>query len=262
MLTNVQLRDEGEYTVIASNSFGAVESLRGTLVLLIRPVVTIQPVSQSVVAGGNAVFSVSASGNPFPLSFRWRSNGLPVATFTLHDTNCFFTLTNVQQTAVTNQFRYSVVVTNLAGSSTVSSNAVLTVLADSDGDGMPDEWELANNLNPTDPADAALDSDGDSVANRDEYLAGTDPLDAQSYLKVESITLAGSPQTTLIRFPSRAGKTYSVLRRDSVNGGAWISLADVPAISSNRVVEVLDSMPLAPGQIQRFYRLVTPRLPP
>ena len=29
---------------------------------------------------------------------------------------------------------------------------------DSDGDGMPDEWEITNHLNPNDPADANLDS--------------------------------------------------------------------------------------------------------
>src|SRR5207244_1459286 len=95
----------------------------------------------------------------------------------------------------TNQFYFAVAVTNLAGSSLLSSNAVITILADTDGDGLPDEWELAHHLNPTDSADASLDSDGDGVGNADEYLAGTDPLDAENYFQIESITVQGSPPT-------------------------------------------------------------------
>ncbi len=46
---------------------------------------------------------------------------------------------------------------------------------DSDGDGMPDAWEIANGLNPYDPTDAALDPDGDGLTNLQEYLLGTNP---------------------------------------------------------------------------------------
>ena len=40
---------------------------------------------------------------------------------------------------------------------------------------MPDEWELNNNLDPLDPSDAFLDSDGDGVSNIEEYQINTDP---------------------------------------------------------------------------------------
>ena len=46
---------------------------------------------------------------------------------------------------------------------------------DTDGDGMPDWWEAEHGLDPADPADAALDPDGDGLANLAEYAAGTDP---------------------------------------------------------------------------------------
>ena len=40
---------------------------------------------------------------------------------------------------------------------------------DTDGDGMPDEWEIQNGLNPNDPNDAELDSDGDELTNKEEF---------------------------------------------------------------------------------------------
>jgi len=42
---------------------------------------------------------------------------------------------------------------------------------DTDQDGIPDNWEIAHGLNPNDPADAALDRDGDGYSNLEEYLS-------------------------------------------------------------------------------------------
>lgn len=41
---------------------------------------------------------------------------------------------------------------------------------DSDGDGMPDDWERSNRLDPADPRDGAADSDGDGYTNVEEWL--------------------------------------------------------------------------------------------
>ena len=51
---------------------------------------------------------------------------------------------------------------------------------DTDGDTLPDRYELQHGLDPTDAADVAVDSDADGVSNRDEYRAGTDPQSAAS----------------------------------------------------------------------------------
>ena len=54
---------------------------------------------------------------------------------------------------------------------------------DSDQDGMPDDWEAANGLNPLDGTGddgAAGDPDGDGAPNLKEYRYGTDPLDPLS----------------------------------------------------------------------------------
>lgn len=55
------------------------------------------------------------------------------------------------------------------------------VPVDSDGDGMPDEWEIKNGLDPKNGKDGALDSDGDGYTNVEEYLNGTNPQQKINY---------------------------------------------------------------------------------
>jgi len=47
--------------------------------------------------------------------------------------------------------------------------------SDSDGDGMPDEWERRHGFNPADSSDGAADADHDSYTNLQEYLNATNP---------------------------------------------------------------------------------------
>jgi len=55
---------------------------------------------------------------------------------------------------------------------------------DVDADGLPDAWETAHGLSPTNAGDAAVDCDSDGAFNREEYVAGTDPTNAQNCLKL------------------------------------------------------------------------------
>lgn len=41
---------------------------------------------------------------------------------------------------------------------------------DSDGDGLPDDWERAHGLDPHDPSDGAADHDGDGFTNLEDWL--------------------------------------------------------------------------------------------
>ena len=51
---------------------------------------------------------------------------------------------------------------------------------DLDCDGLPDAWELAHGLDPSNPFDADADPDGDGLTSAAEYARGTDPRDADT----------------------------------------------------------------------------------
>ncbi|WP_207534437.1 polysaccharide lyase [Desertivirga arenae] len=55
------------------------------------------------------------------------------------------------------------------------------VPVDTDGDGMPDKWEIQNKLNPKDPKDGVIDSDADGYTNVEEFLNGTNPNEKLNY---------------------------------------------------------------------------------
>jgi uncharacterized repeat protein (TIGR01451 family) len=71
-------------------------------------------------------------------------------------------------------------------------------LADSDGDGMHDSWEVANGLDPSNAGDAALDADGEGASNLAEYNAGTDARNPASTPPVVGLSIISASSANLV----------------------------------------------------------------
>jgi Concanavalin A-like lectin/glucanases superfamily/Putative Ig domain/Divergent InlB B-repeat domain len=130
---------------------------------VLLPKIAGQPITQITEPGKIATFSVvveDTSGS----TFQWQFNGtaLPGAT------GDSLLVTNV---SAANEGQYSVVVTNSAGSVT---SAPASLLLDSDGDGLPDSWEIANFGNTTSQRSEG-DPDRDKRSNLDEFIDNTNP---------------------------------------------------------------------------------------
>ena len=144
--------------------------------------------------------------------------------------------------------------TNVARQSgTLSIPALITYLTDSDGDGVPDEWEATYGFGTNNIADGALDADDDGLSNWAEYVAGTDPTNGLSCLRIDP--LAAPPGATLT-FGVISNRTYTIQFSEGVDT-PWSRLADVPARATNRLEVIADPA----FTINRFYRLATPQQP-
>jgi uncharacterized repeat protein (TIGR01451 family) len=136
-----------------------------------------------------------------------------------------------------------------------SATAITTVFSDRDHDGMPDQWEVDNGLNPDDASDAPQDPDGDGMTNLQEYQAGTNPHDAGSVLRITHVEMVGREMH--IFFTGVSGKRYRIERQVEGTPPTWVGVLDIAAGATTEL-EVIDVLPA--GEATRIYRvrLLTP----
>jgi hypothetical protein len=80
--------------------------------------------------------------------------------------------------------------------------------SDLDGDGIEDAWANGHfGHSPLSLAEKLADSDGDGASNLSEFIAGTNPTDAASVLRVTA-RFAGRAAT--LEWPCVDGKSYRV----------------------------------------------------
>jgi hypothetical protein len=124
---------------------------------------------------------------------------------------------------------------------------VTASLADSDGNGIPDYWELYYfghvGIDPND------DPDQDGMTNLQEYLAGTNPLDPSSRFAFINITRADSG--IRVDWASAENYFYVLQRSGNLLGGFTNIAVHIPGKASTTSWQ--DTTAVGPGPY--FYRL-------
>jgi hypothetical protein len=93
--------------------------------------------------------------------------------------------------------------------------------ADSDGDGITDAWELTY-TNTLTAFTAATDSDGDGVTDKKEYLADTNPLDANDLLLITSGAFAPGGTNVNLTWLSKPTRLYYLEKTPDLTAPAWL----------------------------------------
>jgi hypothetical protein len=108
---------------------------------------------------------------------------------------------------------------------------------DTDADGLSDDWELRY-FGTTAASNGTADADGDGHTDLQEFLAGTDPINSQSRLRIESIALEGDDvrvgwrtaggHTNILQTAPTATNTYTDLSPPMIITGAGETTTNYP----------------------------------
>lgn len=112
---------------------------------------------------------------------------------------------------------------------------------DTDLDGIPDDYEVANALNRL-ADDAAQDLDGDGMSNLAEFIAGTSANDAGSVLRITRVLPAGGTGLQVF-WSAVAGHKYDV----QISGRAEGSYQAVATVLAGATGELNTTVPRSPG---------------
>ncbi len=124
---------------------------------------------------------------------------------------------------------------------------------DADGDGLDNVWEALNGFDPAATGEAQFDADQDGASNLDEFLSGTNPRDATSYFRVETVeVVGGSPR---ISFNTQPGRAYRAEYSDELEPSVWNVLSEIAMSSVAGEKVVIDSVPVE-QRPTRFYRVL------
>ncbi len=121
---------------------------------------------------------------------------------------------------------------------------------DSDGDQLPDDFELEHGLDPATLNPESADTDADGTTDLFEFRAGTSPTDPTSRF-AHLVSKFGS--TWRVTFPTVIGMRYRVEYSDNLTATAWTQVGAEVAGTGNPAV-VTDAT--FPPPSKRFYRVI------
>lgn len=124
---------------------------------------------------------------------------------------------------------------------------------DLDGDGLPDGWEDAYDLDRAAPGESGADDDPDhdGHSNNEERFLGTNPLDADSRFKLETPAALNPGDSVLVfTFDTIPGRMYVVQASDQLESG-WGNVS-APVLAETYVTSV--TLVLNPEELRRYFR--------
>lgn len=250
-LTNLQVNQSGRYSVRITDDSASLTSAPAFLFVGVKPAFVSRPQPQSVLLGDPATLSVEVGGTP-PFTFTWRRNGSLFTNQTLFSPFSVLVLPKVDAALAA---AYTVQVSNRAGATLTSTAVRVSLLADFDADGLADAWEVQYGLSTNEVATAEEDLDGDGMTNRAEYLAGTDPKNSDSRLRLDAVRLLSNPTQVELGFEALPNRSYRLWERNELGSGTWRFTADFPAGSNTH--RAILRLPVTDGA-RVYYRLATP----
>ena len=119
-------------------------------------------------------------------------------------------------------------------------------MADTDSDNISDHWEVrfAGSLSSM---QESSDQDQDGVLDREEFIAGTNPLNADEF---PAVSIETTPEGTTVSFKTQSAvdggyenrtRYYTLMQCDDLSSGNWTAVPgveNIPAFSGNALHDV------------------------
>ncbi len=129
----------------------------------------------------------------------------------------------------------------------IGAHEFFRAASDSNGDGIPDGWAQQFGFDLLAANVATNNADGDALNNLQEWIADTNPTNAASFFRLESIT-PGTPPTVL--FFSSSNRQYTLL--STTNFAVWSNVTSQVNIPGNGGLSSLTDTNPAP---HTFYKV-------
>jgi regulation of enolase protein 1 (concanavalin A-like superfamily) len=212
--------------------------------------------------GGSVSTTNSSSGTAPNLWVRLTRSGSTVTASRSTNGSSWTTIGSVNVTMGTS---YYVGLAVASGSTSTLNTSVMDNVAatltptpaglepDSDGDGLPDAWEALYGTTTSLAPEA--DSDGDGQSNRDEYVAGTSPVNGSDAARLRVVSVSPA----VFAFHGKAGRSYTLERMTGASGNEWQEVQSIGPVVADGEVQTTDpGAPLNRGIYRLQVHLVQP----